>query len=429
MTSPPRDQADCWDNTALPAAEDLAGRGHDQPEAVPLDEAVPGVRLSTPEGTCYRVTRDYPLCYHYGGHPLEQVREVARTTLPELARDAELEGLDLEKACFIDTETTGLAGGTGTHVFMVGLGHFAGDFFRVDQYFMEDFDQEPGLVAALEEALEGYEAVVSFNGKAFDLPLLETRFILSRRRLSLGGRPHLDLLPASRRLWGLRLESCRLVSLEEAVLGETRVGDVQGALVPEIYFAYLRTRDGMALKPIFDHNRQDVLSLLSLAGRAAKRYEAYLDDAPTEDGIDALDLYSLARLYRAAGRTEASLRCYAACLEAGLPDSLLERAGLECVRLMRRTGRREEALLLCERLADGYPRRLWAMVELAKDLEHRARDYARALAVVDRALGLAQGEDFLSRPDGPGRAAQLDQDSLEHRRRRLAAKKARGVTG
>ncbi len=379
----------------------------------PLGEVVPGERLETPEGFCYRVRHDYPVCHHYGGRPLERARAVRGETLAALGRDEDLVRLTLDRACFIDTETTGLSGGTGTHVFMVGVGYFDGDYFRIDQYFMEDYDQEPGLVAALDDALRGYEAVVSFNGKAFDLPLIETRFILSRRRPPLRGRPHLDLLPASRRLWGTRLRSCRLTALEEAVLGETRVGDVPGYLVPELYFDYLRTGDPWVVKPIFDHNQQDVLSLLCLAGRAAERFEAFLGDSPGEEGVDALDLYALARLYRTLGRHEAAVRCYRASLSSGLPDSLADRAGLECVRVLRRLGRGPEAAHLCEELADGCPRRLWALVELAKDLEHRARDYARALTVVDFALGLAAGDDPACSPA-----------ALEHRRRRLVRKRA-----
>lgn len=381
----------------------------------PLEEVVPGRHLETPEGPCYLVRRDYPVCYHYGGKPLALARAVSGETLAALARDDNLTGLTLDEAVFLDTETTGLAGGAGTHVFMVGLGYFAGEHFRVDQYFMEDYDQEPGLIAALEDAFRGWRAVVSFNGKSFDLPLIETRFILSRRRPPLSGRPHLDLLFPSRRLWGARLPSCRLVALEEAILGETRVGDLPGALVPEHYFRYLRTRDPWAVKPIFDHNHQDVLSLLGLAARAAERYESFLSDPPREDAVEALDLYGLARLYRAVGRNEPAARCYLAGLESGLPEDVAVRAALDCVRTLRRLGRVDEATRLCERLADDYPQGLWALVELAKDLEHRIRDYDRALAVVERALGLAGL-----------RSPSLDHvAALEHRHARLVRKQSR----
>jgi hypothetical protein len=346
---------------------------------------------------------------------LEEVLAVSGRALAALGRDEGLKDVTLARACFIDTETTGLAGGTGTYVFLVGVGRLEGDSFVVDQYFMEDYDQEPALIAALEENLRGFQAVVSFNGKAFDLPLLETRFILARRPPPLKARPHLDLLAAARRLWGLRLDSCSLGALERAVLGETRAGDIPGRLVPEHYFRYLTSRDPRMVKPVFEHNRRDVLSLLSLACRAARRFESFLGDPPGEDGVHPLDLYSLARLYQAYGLTEAAVRCCRACLDSLPPGPLADRAGLDCVRLLRRLGRAPEAAALSRELADARPPRLWALVEVAKDLEHRLKDYRGALEVVDRALGLAEG---LRAGPAVGRTGTTP-EALTHRRDRL----------
>ncbi len=397
-----------------------------------LTEVVPGTRVETPDGTCYVVSREYPVTYRYGGGPLEEARSTAGATLAALARDEGLSGLTLDRACFLDTETTGLAGGTGTHVFLVGLGAFEGDFFRVEQFFMEDYDREPALLSALEERLQAFEAVVTFNGKAFDLPLIETRFILSRRRPPLRERPHLDLLAASRRLWGLRLESCRLAALEEAVLGESRVGDVPGWLVPQHYFAYLRTQDAWYLRPVFEHNRLDVLSLLALTGQAARRFESFLTRPPGEDDLDPLDLLALARLYRSVGFLEPAVRCYEACLGAG-PAEEIDRVGLELIRLLRRLRRTHEAMAVATRLADGHPPRVWALVELSKDLEHRLRDYDRALAVVDRALGLLTEVPGSALPGGPARPSArppVREDSLlpalEWRRDRLLRRRRGG---
>jgi uncharacterized protein YprB with RNaseH-like and TPR domain len=395
----------------------------------PLEEVVPGQRHDLPEGSYYFVRRDYAVCYHLGGRPLEQARVIAGETLAALARDQRLANLTLDEAVFLDTETTGLSAGAGTHVFLVGLGYFVADYFRLDQYFMEDYDQEPGLLAALQEGLRSFRAVISFNGKAFDLPLLEARFILARQRSPLSSHPHLDLLSAARRLWGARLPSCRLVALEEAILGETRVGDLPGALVPEHYFRYLRTRDPWLVKPIFDHNRQDVLTLLSLVGRAAARYESFLSDPPREKDLDPLDLYGLARLYRVVGRQEPAVRSYLAGLEAGLPPELAGRAALDCIRTLRRLGRSGEATLLCASLADAHPQGLWALLELAKDLEHRVRDYRGALAVVERALGLLAGksEVHARHCGGMGSNPTLG-SSRRYGRARLARKQARGRT-
>jgi len=353
------------------------------------------------------VRNEYPLSYHHGGRPLETARVVRPRTLAALAQDRALGDLDPAQVCFIDTETTGLAGGTGTHVFLVGVGSFSGDHFVVDQYFMEDYDREPALLEALDDALDGFCAVVTFNGRAFDLPLLGMRAVLARRRLPLAALVHLDLLPLARRLWGPLLPSCRLAALEEGVLGEHRVGDIPGHEIPGVYFRYLRDRDASPLATVFTHNRQDVLSMVSLLGRLAEEYEAHLQvqgpaactwaPAPStgDDHPSPLGLYGLGRLYQSTGCEPAAASCYRAALALGLPEPFASRAARECVRLLRRLGRRAEVIDLCCTLADGPPPDVWALVELAKELEHGARDYARALSVVDRALGLTD-------PDGPG---------------------------
>ena len=404
--------ADCWDNTSVGALDSVYAT-----RPVSLAEVIPGRPVETAHGTCYRTGADYPLTLHYAGRPLERVLGIPGGSLAALGRDRNLEGLGLKEACFIDTETTGLAGGAGTYVFLVGLGRFTGDCFRVDQYFLEDFDREAAFVAALDEAFAGCKAVVSFNGRGLDLPCLETRFILCRRRAPLAGRPHLDLLGVARRLWRARLPDCRLSTLERTILGEERTDDIPGRFIPELYFNYLRTRDARLLTGVFEHNRRDVLALVGLTARAADMFEAFLGDPPgngneESEEVQALDLYALARLYRDTGRLQAAVRCYRSALATGLPEPLADQAALQCVRLLRRLGRYQQAAALCEEFADSFPRRPWAFIELAKDYEHRLRDYDRALAVVDRALGLF-----------PASAAA----EFEHRRRRLLLKQSRRV--
>src|SRR5881397_1854418 len=164
--------------------------------------------------------------------PLDLLSAVARAAAP--ARDPR--GL-----LFLDTEATGLAGGTGTYAFLVGVGHLDGDRFIVEQYFMRDFDEEPALLAALVPLLEQAAGVVTFNGSAFDLPLLETRFVLARRRWP-PRLPHLDLLRPARRVFAPRCADCRLTTLEREVLGLEREDDVSGALIPALYFDFRRSR-------------------------------------------------------------------------------------------------------------------------------------------------------------------------------------------
>ena len=147
------------------------------------------------------------------------------------------------KWCFLDTETTGLAGGSGTYAFLIGVGRITPDGFRVRQFFMRDFGEEASLLSALTEHLKQFEVLITYNGRTFDQPLLETRFRMVRQRPPFSSLAHLDLLFGARRLWKLRFDSCRLVDLENQILGVERQGDLPGELIPYFYFEYLRTHE------------------------------------------------------------------------------------------------------------------------------------------------------------------------------------------
>ncbi len=146
-----------------------------------IDDLVEGVRVSTPHGECFVAERHHPAGHPHGSWRLEQALEIDTAALPWLGRAADLAGLDLSRTVVLDTETTGLAGGTGTYAFLVGLGHFEGSHYLVQQFFMDDYDAEDALLHALADSLTPFSAVATFNGRAFDLPLLETRFLMARR--------------------------------------------------------------------------------------------------------------------------------------------------------------------------------------------------------------------------------------------------------
>src|SRR5690348_5265084 len=171
---------------------------------------------------------------------------------------------DASRLIFLDTETTGLAGGTGTCAFLIGVGAVEGTQFVVRQFFLREYPEEPAMLAALAELLKPFEGIVTFNGKTFDLPLLETRYALARMKSPFARLLHLDLLHPARRLWKLRLSSCKLGHLESEVLGVHREGDVDGSEIPGIYFDYLRTGNARGLQPVFYHNALDIVSLAGL---------------------------------------------------------------------------------------------------------------------------------------------------------------------
>ena len=264
------------------------------------------------------------------------------------------------------------------------MGFFDGDEFEVRQYFMRDLDDEPALLAALEPLLREVDGLVTYNGAGFDLPLLETRFVLARRRWP-GTIPHLDLLPAARRLWSARLSDCRLVTVELHALGFERAGDLPGALIPSVYFEYLRRKAPGELPRVFEHNRHDVLSLAALTGWVADA----LDRAPVAElGPD--ELSGLGRLWELVDpdRGEA---CYRMALERGLDSPARERLLARLAWGEKRRARWEASHTLWEAAARGgrgFDPRPWE--EMAKIHEHRLRDFARAHSVVTEALERAR---------------------------------------
>src|SRR5438309_4805441 len=208
--------------------------------AEPIERVVGGEVVDTGAGSLLVVRREYPLTHRHGRVPLDGVRRAPLDVLARVAR-VEGDGLAAERLLFLDTETTGLAGGTGTYAFLVGAGWIEDDRFVVVQHFMRDLDEEAALLAALAPLLERASALVTFNGSGFDVPLLETRFILGRRRWP-AALLHLDLMHPARRVWAARFVDCRLSTLEREVLGHRRENDVPGSVIPSLYFDFLRRR-------------------------------------------------------------------------------------------------------------------------------------------------------------------------------------------
>ncbi len=352
-----------------------------QPAPEPIERVVGGQYEETGAGPVLVVRHAYPLDHRHGRLPLGDALGVPAAALELIARLDEAPG-DARPLLFLDTETTGLAGGTGTYAFLVGVAYVEGEQVVVAQYFMRDFDEEPALLAALTPLLERAGGLVTFNGGGFDVPLLETRFILARRRWP-GALGHVDLLRPARRVWSARLEDCRLATLEREVLGLEREDDVPGALIPGIYFDFLRTRRAAPLARVFAHNRDDVLSLVALL--------AWFGRALGDPGaaIDAGDLAGLGRLWEPVD-PERGAECYRRALAAGLDGDEGRRIRLRLALSAKRRAEWEAACALWEEVAGGGAFDLRPWEELAKYWEHRRRDHATACSIVGRALEMAR---------------------------------------
>lgn len=393
-------------------------KGKGENDLYPIARVVPGSYLSTPQGDCFVAEHHHPAGHPHGAYRLEEALEVDPQLLPWLGRDPALAGLDLGRCAFLDLETTGLAGGTGTYAFLVGLGYFEGTRFVVRQFFLEDYDAEEAALHALAEALQPLRGVVTFNGKAFDLPLLETRFAMARRPFPLRGALHLDLLFPARRLWRERLESCALSSLEAEILGVEREGDVPGWVIPGLYFDYLRSRDARPLAPVFEHNRRDLLSLAALATRLARQYAN-----PFHPEVeDARDLCALGAAFEGLGLTDRAALCYERALALALPSELRSRAMVRLGALYKRLQLRQDAVAIWQRLAGSGPNyTLMAYVEMAKHYEHVARDYLEAERITLQALAALE----LRAARGELWRVEQERRELEHRLARLRRKLGR----
>ena len=376
--------------------------------AEPIETVVGGTLVETDQGRVVVVRHDYPLEHRHGRQRLGDAFDLSDEIVHGLARAGEQPD-DPRRLLFIDVETTGLAGGTGTYAFLVGVGALEADRFVVTQYFMRDFDDEPALLALLAPRLAGAAGVVTFNGSGFDLPLLETRFILGRHRWPTR-LPHLDLMTPARRVWVRCFPDCRLATVEREALGLVREQDVAGALIPTLYFQFLRTRRARPLTRVFAHNRDDVLSVAALLGWLGRALAA---DVPS--WVTPLELVGIGRIWEQLD-PERSGVCYRAALDAGL-------AGWPwlwtCLRLAAWEKRRERWSDACElwhaaARSTIFDPRPWE--ELAKFHEHRDRDVAAARRIVSSAIDLARSAG----------AASLIVDRFAYRLDRLDRRLARG---
>ena len=226
---------------------------------------------------------------------------------------------DGKRVLFVDLETTGLAGGAGTYAFLVGCGWFDGATFRIRQLLLSAFAAERGVLQELVDVGHTAGAVATYNGKTFDLPLIEMRFLFHRLETPFAGMPHIDMLHPARRLWA-DAPSCRLSSVEQAVLGHEREGDVPGFEIPSRYFHYVRTGDARPLEGVLEHNRLDLLSLAMLTARAARLLEQGAGAART-----AREAVGLGGLYERRAMIPDARECFLRGADMGLPSDVLVR--------------------------------------------------------------------------------------------------------
>lgn len=298
-----------------------------------------------------------------------------------LLPDAPEEVLDPEQWLFLDTETTGLSGGTGTYSFLVGLARWERGGLEVEQLFMREFSEERSLLAALAERIEERPVLVTFNGKSFDWPLLETRYRMTRALSTPTPRAHLDFLHPARNLWKLRLGSVRLSQLERHVLGWDRGEDVASDLLPKIYLDFIRGGPADPLVPVFLHNQMDLRGLAGLA----ERILALLGDENANSN-DGLELFGLSRICERRGQVKRARKMYEQSIGSVLPRETARAARAALARLAKRDGDLSRARELWESMLGNSREGYEAYEQLAIYYEHQACDLPQALATTRNAL-------------------------------------------
>jgi uncharacterized protein YprB with RNaseH-like and TPR domain len=350
--------------------------------SLPGNDLPAGVEVSTPFGDTYLIQTRYPMDYQHGKNCLSDILQHDTVIAAEVARQPSLREASIERLIFIDTETTGLVGGAGTIAFMIGVGAFVEDSFLLRQYFLRDPSEERGMLFALQEDLESAEGFVSYNGRAFDLPLLEMRYMLGlRRHWSLSTWPQLDLLHPARRLWRLGLPDCTLGTLEKMQLNVNRTEeDVPGSMIPGLYLDYLRSGDASQMARIVYHNAVDILTLVGLAAQILDRYKH--EDSTMLSGAEAL---AVARWHHEAGRLDAAESAYIRAIASTKSEVRVDALRRYTAHL-KRQDRRGEAVEGWHTLHTLTPDDPGPCVELAKYYEWYAQDLAQAQQWAQEAL-------------------------------------------
>lgn len=415
-----------------PGVENQPPNGSAAPPTIPGGErmpfhsiaaAIPGARLiDTPAGRTVCIEHTYSFTDRRGTVPLGTACSVPEVGWSRLLGTGDSESFDVQRAAVIDTETTGLERGTGTYAFLIGIGRFTNDSFRVRQFFMRDYSDEPAVMAAVQQELASIEAIITFNGKTFDWPLLQTRAVLNRLRLP--DPLHLDIRHPARRFWNQVVPSCRLVQLESDVLSVHREGDVPGHLIPSLYFDFLRSGYITPLLPVITHNRLDILSTTALAGYLGQAAANPLQASPAGKPLPGSDLYAVGRLLANQGCDDEAVLCYEEALSRGLPHGLRAACRQALGILYKRHGRYDDACRLWQSMISDGEMLVYAHVELAKYYEHQVKDFLKARDWTLRAMDVVYRKRFLQglrriRPETQTELADLHH-RLERLERRLA---------
>ncbi len=320
---------------------------------------------------------------------------------------------NLRRAFFVDTETTGLAGGTGTHAFLIGVGHIELDHIVVRQYLLPDFGHEWLLLKYVDQALQNFQYTVSFNGKSFDIPLLKSRYILNRMVTLLDEVPHVDVLHTARRIWKNRLPACNLQSLEKYILDIHRVADLPGEMVPQAYFEFIRKRNCFLLRDVLEHNYHDIVNMVLLTIRMAA-----ISQQPLTHLNHSQDIFSVAKYFFNSGQHQEAVPLLHHLSNDAVDNALLKESLFLLAQTFRKLGNSSDAKSQLLHLLEKNVYHPDVVEALAKIYEHKEKKFSDAEQLVEKGLNYLEMIRQLNARSPLLKAIPR----LQHRRKRLLGK-------
>ena len=371
-----------------------------------------GVIRETSLGPIWMLETIYEEGYLHGRSELTTV--IPYSAIDFFGLDKSDENLELKGAAVIDTETTGLAGGTGTYPFIIGIGFWQHDKFIVRQYILRDFNEEPAQLQALADDLENTQSLLTYNGKSFDIPLLRTRYRMNRLKVPFADYPHLDLLHPCRRIYRNHFEAFNLTFLEANILGYERTDDVPSHLIPGIYFDFLQNRNDELLIPILYHNRDDIVSLYILAIETARRIELALCGASNDDNM----FLSLARIKFMSKEYDIAEELLGYIKRNFASDYTNDDALMMKSITAKRARNWEGAQTIWREMIDTGRFGIYPHIELAKHYEHRNKNITDAYDLTNSAMKMLEFErELLSNSEYRAILGEI-----KHRQKRLKRK-------
>lgn len=375
-----------------------------QNKVMTIEEATGGCNFETINGETFVVDTLVPAESTFPVHDFDSTKCIAG-----LAKGLNIPPVNdnsLDQFCFVDIETTGLSGGAGTFAFLIGAGKYEGDSLLIRQFFLRDPSEELAHLSAFEQFLLPCCSLVTYNGKSFDAPVINSRFTIHGEHSPLTELIHIDLLHLARRLWPNRLPSRTLGNIETQILNTTRTDqDIPGWMIPQLYMDYLHFGDAFPLKQVFYHNLQDVISLSKLLNHVSN-----LLSEPRSNVMEyGVDLIALAKLFESIGDTSLAAELYFRGLDYEMPESIMLEAIHRLSLIHKRQQNYSEAISLWQR-ATRY-KYIEAFVELAKYFEHHVQEYPSALYWTESAITVMLSESATYKKD--------TLNNLYHRSKRL----------